>query len=133
MAAMTFQYIAFLCVLDSIHKKQQQHGSTDFNPSVSTSREPVSKHRKTAAKKDAVTPSFDNNPSKMDDRPPASCKQNPTKPFQLMFDAKWLAIHPSEEVIEGMPWLKEFYLQAKEGGLSVANLLYLEQLTADQS
>ena len=45
-----------------------------------------------------------------------------------MFDTKWLAIHLSEEVIEGMPWLKEFYLWAKEGGLSAADLLYLEQL-----
>ena len=88
----------------------------------------MSKHCKTAAKKDAVTLSFDNNPSKMDDRPPASCKQNPTIPFRPMFDTKWLAIHLPEEVIEGMPWLKEFYLWAKEGGLSAADLLYLEQL-----
>ncbi|KAI5989392.1 hypothetical protein F5J12DRAFT_786666 [Pisolithus orientalis] len=64
---------------------------------------------------DNFTPSFGPNLSKLEDRPPHSNKATPMIPFKMMINDAWLTAHPSQQVIDGMDWLKGFYSCAKEG------------------
>ncbi|KIO14439.1 hypothetical protein M404DRAFT_17385 [Pisolithus tinctorius Marx 270] len=93
--------------------------------------EPVKKRRKTTKKWDNFTPSFDPNPSKLEDRPPHSNKATPTIPFKTMINDAWLTAHPSQQVVDGMDWLKGFYSRAKEGELSDGDTKYLAELAAE--
>ncbi|KAL4078646.1 hypothetical protein V8B97DRAFT_2021035 [Scleroderma yunnanense] len=102
----SLDYIAFFCILDTIHK--QQH-LADPN-------------------KRQLHPYFDLHPSKMADRPPHSGKSKPTIPFQMMFNKTWLGAHPSQQVMDGMEWLGGFYLWEKEGNLTPNDCVYLDEL-----
>ncbi|KAL4073274.1 hypothetical protein V8B97DRAFT_2023065 [Scleroderma yunnanense] len=124
-AGLTWQsldYIAFLCILDTIHK--QQH----LADPESTGSGPPPKHQKTTKKKDNFTWIFDLHPSKMEDKPPHLGKSKPTIPFQMMFNETWLGAHPSQQVMDGMEWLGGFHLWAKEGNLTPNNCTYLDEL-----
>ncbi|KIO12222.1 hypothetical protein M404DRAFT_20055 [Pisolithus tinctorius Marx 270] len=124
------QYVAFLCILDSIHK-QWQEGNEGVSSMDRPTSKPIKKHHKTMKKRDNFTPSFDPNLSKLEDRPPHSSKAILTIPFRTMINDAWLTAHPSQQVVDGMDWLKGFYSHAKEGELSDGDTKYLAELAAE--
>ncbi|KIN99862.1 hypothetical protein M404DRAFT_154116 [Pisolithus tinctorius Marx 270] len=95
---------------------------------LQSTSEPTNKRRKTTKKRDNFTRSFDAAPSKMEDQPPHSGKAKPTIPFRTMINEAWLTAHPSQQVMDGMHWLKGFYSHAKEGELSTIDRDYLDEL-----
>lgn len=92
---LTWQYVAFLRILDTIHKQQRMadpdassNGPAQPDGTTSTSG-PAPKRRKTTKKKDNFTKAFDIHPSKMEDWPPHSSKAKPTVPFKTMVRKTW--------------------------------------------
>ncbi|KAL4072376.1 hypothetical protein V8B97DRAFT_2023543 [Scleroderma yunnanense] len=124
-------YIAFLHILNNIHKQQCLADTNDVSSqpiSPSNASGPAPKCQKTTKKKDNLTRVFDLHPLKMDNRAPWLGKSKPTVPFKIMFNEAWLAAYPGQKTLDGMEWLNGFYLQAKMGDLSVSDQAYLDEL-----
>ncbi|KAI5988504.1 hypothetical protein EDC04DRAFT_2535924, partial [Pisolithus marmoratus] len=130
----SLDYVAFLRILDAIHKQQrvvdpQVSSSGPAQPdSTAGTSGPAPKRRKMTKKKDNFMKSFDVHPSQMEDRPPHSAKAKPTIPFKTMIHETWLLAHPGQQVVDGMEWLEGFYLRAREGELSRNDWAYLDEL-----
>ncbi|KAG0705871.1 hypothetical protein DFH29DRAFT_799369 [Suillus ampliporus] len=114
----SLNYIAFLRVLDEIHRHRKSGGD---NKGVETNAQegtagPPSKRRKVTKPKDLHKTTFDARPSKMSSRLPKSGKS--TVLFNTMVNAAWLEAHKEVKVVEGMEWLKDFRKSIREEDLA---------------
>ncbi|KAG0694714.1 hypothetical protein DFH29DRAFT_815036 [Suillus ampliporus] len=124
----SLNYIAFLRVLDEIHRHRKSGGD---NKGVETNAQegtagPPSKRRKVTKPKDLHKTTFDARPSKMSSRLPKSGKS--TVLFNTMVNAAWLEAHKEVKVVEGMEWLKDFRKSIREEDLAAEDKKYLDKL-----
>ncbi|KAG1895326.1 uncharacterized protein F5891DRAFT_960401 [Suillus fuscotomentosus] len=124
----SLNYIAFLRVLDEIHRHRKSGGD---NRGVETNAQegtagPSSKRRKVTKPKDLHKTTFDTHPSKMSSRLPKSGKS--TVLFNTMVNAVWLEGHKEVKVVEGIEWLKDFRKSIREEDLAAEDKKYLDEL-----
>ncbi|KAG2338734.1 hypothetical protein BDR05DRAFT_893013, partial [Suillus weaverae] len=124
----SLNYIAFLRVLDEIHR---HHKSGGDNRGVETNAQEgtaglSSKHRKVTKPKDLHKTMFDAHPSKMSSHFPKSGKS--TVLFNTMVNVAWLEGHKEVKVVEGMEWLKDFRKSIREEDLAAEDKKYLDEL-----
>ncbi|KAG1736837.1 uncharacterized protein EDB91DRAFT_1055434 [Suillus paluster] len=117
-------YIAFLRVLDEIHRRRKSgeiKGGEQDGPA-----EPSAKCCKITKPKDVHKATFEAHPSQMSSRLPKSGKS--TVLFNTMVNAAWLDKHKEVKVVEGAEWLKDFNGSIHEGDLAVDDKKYLDEL-----
>ncbi|KAI6143086.1 hypothetical protein BKA82DRAFT_168882 [Pisolithus tinctorius] len=114
-------YVAFLCWLSLCAMKLQQdtpdepnQGSMDQGPPRKRCRITKKIHKRV----------FDITPKHMNRGPPLS----KTTIFKPMVDERWYKENVDMPVIEGIDWLKGFYLHLNEGDLFEADAIYLKEL-----
>ncbi|KAG1837600.1 hypothetical protein C8R48DRAFT_782646 [Suillus tomentosus] len=124
----SLNYIAFLWVLDEIHRHRKSGG---YNRGVETNAQEgtaglSSKRHKVTKPKDLHKTTFDAHPSKMSSCLPKSGKS--TVLFNTMVNAVWLEGHKEVKVVEGMEWLKDFRKSIREEDLVAEDKKYLDEL-----
>ncbi|KIK81092.1 hypothetical protein PAXRUDRAFT_156916 [Paxillus rubicundulus Ve08.2h10] len=131
----TLDYVAFLRILDSLHKRgvtapppPQMEAHAGPNTQVGDDTQaPPSKCRRTT-KKETHKNVFDGHPSKMTDRFLDLQSSKGTVPFKPMVNPVWLEANPSKEVVDKLPWLQGLRSHANNGDLTSKDIEYLEEL-----
>ncbi|KAG2125158.1 hypothetical protein DEU56DRAFT_743985, partial [Suillus clintonianus] len=121
----SIDYVAFLRMLDEIHRCGGGANTQDRSTEPSAKRHKLAKGR--GKGKETLKMTFDAHPSDMSHRLPKSGKS--TALLNTMVDAVWLERHKEEvKVVEGAEWPKEFRKNEREEDLALEDKKYLAEL-----
>ncbi|KAI6146877.1 hypothetical protein BKA82DRAFT_30561 [Pisolithus tinctorius] len=119
----SIDYVVFLCWLSFCTLKQQQDVNEPSSGSMRNADDkPQHKHRKTTKKFHKCI--FDVSPEHLNHNLP----QPKAMIFKSMVDETWHTKNLDMEVVEGVDWLKGFYLMLRQGEIFDTDATYLKEL-----